>query len=181
MTLFRAGLLEGRTVALSGSPASEIGGALSALGARVVPVGELDDDDDTSESWAREHAPLDVLIHDARGTFGTGGAAALRSAVDEAWAAIRAVAVGALIPAGRGRVMVLAPPAGAGLHAAPVRDALENLARTLSVEWARYGITTTAIAPGPETTEAQLAQLACFIASPAGDYLSGCRFSLGLA
>lgn len=180
MTLFRAGLLEGRTVALAGPAGSEIGRALTALGARVLPVGELGDDE-TSERWARENTPLDVLICDARGTFGRGGVTALRSAVDGAWAAVRAVAVGALIPAGSGRVVLLAPAAGAGRHAAPARDALENLARTLSVEWARYGITTTAIAPGPETTEDQLAQLACFIASPAGAYFSGCRFSLGLA
>ena len=60
------------------------------------------------------------------------------------------------------------------------RAALENLARTLSVEWARYGITATAITPGAATTDEQLAELVCFLVSPAGDYFSGCRFSLGV-
>ena len=62
---------------------------------------------------------------------------------------------------------------------AAVRAGLENLARTLSVEWARYGITAVAITPGTSTTDAELAELVCFLASPAGGYFSGCRFDLG--
>jgi NAD(P)-dependent dehydrogenase (short-subunit alcohol dehydrogenase family) len=59
-----------------------------------------------------------------------------------------------------------------------MRAALENLARTLSVEWARYGITAVALWPGADTTDAELAELACFLISPAGGYFSGCRFEL---
>jgi NAD(P)-dependent dehydrogenase (short-subunit alcohol dehydrogenase family) len=79
-----------------------------------------------------------------------------------------------------GKILLVAPAADAGDHAEAVRAGLENLARTLSVEWARYRITVTAIAPGAQTSAEEVAQLVCFIASRAGDYFSGCRFSLGL-
>jgi len=59
------------------------------------------------------------------------------------------------------------------------RSALENLARTLSVEWARHAITVTAIAPGAATSDEEVAGLVAFLLSPAGDYYSGCRFELG--
>jgi hypothetical protein len=76
---------------------------------------------------------------------------------------------------------VIAPRPDAGAFAAAARAALENLARTLSVEWARYGITATAIAPGASSTDDQIAELVCFLISPAGDYFSGCVFSLGVS
>jgi NAD(P)-dependent dehydrogenase (short-subunit alcohol dehydrogenase family) len=47
-----------------------------------------------------------------------------------------------------GRLLFLAPAPDAGPHAPAARAALENLARTLSVEWARFGITAVAITPG---------------------------------
>jgi NAD(P)-dependent dehydrogenase (short-subunit alcohol dehydrogenase family) len=75
--------------------------------------------------------------------------------------------------------VLISPAADAGPHAEAARAGLENLARTLSVEWARYGITVTAMAPGASTTEAELTDLVCFVLSRAGDYFSGCRFDLG--
>jgi citronellol/citronellal dehydrogenase len=83
-------------------------------------------------------------------------------------------------PAG-GKIVLLAPPPDAGPHAEAARDALENLARTLSIEWARHGIRITAITPGTATTAGEVASLVAYLASPAGDYFSGCRFSLGEA
>jgi hypothetical protein len=47
------------------------------------------------------------------------------------------------------------------------------------VEWARFGITATSIAPGPSTRDAEIATLVAFLVSPAGGYFSGCRFELG--
>jgi hypothetical protein len=37
------------------------------------------------------------------------------------------------------------------------------------------------IAPGDATSDEELAELVCFLVSPAGDYLSGCRLELGAA
>src|SRR4051794_6451555 len=98
------------------------------------------------------------------------------SDLDGAFIATRAVA-NAWIGAERGgKVVLVAPRADA-----PTSAALENLARTLSIEWARYGITPTAILPGTATTPEEVGELVAFLASPAGDYYSGCAFTLGRA
>ena len=90
--------------------------------------------------------------------------------VDSAFDATRDVAAG-WIEAGRGGKVVLVAPR----EDAPQRAAHENLARTLSVEWARFAITPTAILPGRDE---DVAELVAFLASPAGDYYSGCAFTL---
>jgi hypothetical protein len=122
--------------------------------------------------------PLEVLIVDAAARFEAGG---LREALDGAWVAVRAAGTARMIAAGSGKVVLLAPRPGAGAHAGAARDGLENLARTLSIEWARHGIAIAAIHPGPDTAAADVGALTAFLASPAGDYYSGCRFSLGCA
>jgi NAD(P)-dependent dehydrogenase (short-subunit alcohol dehydrogenase family) len=165
MTALRPELLAGRTVSLVGD-APGVKSRLAELGARV-------------ESEASEAA--DAIVYDAALAFGEGGREGLRDASADGWTAIRAVATGALIGHERGgKVVIIAPRPDAPFALAAVA-ALESLARTLSVEWARYGITATVITPGTDTTEDQIAELACFLVSPAGDYFSGCRFSLGLA
>ncbi len=140
-------------------------GALSALGAEVIRL----------ESGLGEEA-VSALVCDTRARFAHQG---LQAALASAWAEVRAVAVGALIPSGGGKVVLIAPPPDSGELASAMRAALENLARTLSVEWARYGIRVTALAPGPSTTERELEDLVSFVLSRAGDYFSGCRFDLG--
>jgi NAD(P)-dependent dehydrogenase (short-subunit alcohol dehydrogenase family) len=76
-------------------------------------------------------------------------------------------------------VVLIAPRPDAGPFAAAARAALENLARTLSVEWARHGVGTVAITPGDGATDDELGELVCFLVSPAGEYFSGCVFELG--
>ena len=98
--------------------------------------------------------------------------------LDGAWLAIRPVATAAMIEHGGGLIVLLAPrPGGAAAEAA--RAGLENLARTLSVEWARFGVRPVAILPGDATSPAEVAELVAFLASPAGAYYSGCAFTLG--
>ncbi len=174
--LLRGDLLAGRVVALAGGVRPGVGRALGSLGASVVVCAGAD----MSEEWAREHAPLDVLVYDAGPAFGAGAEAGLRVALEQAWEAIQAVAVGALIPTERGgKILLLGPRPDAGAHADAARAALENLARTLSVEWARYAIKVTMVAPGVATSDEQLETLVAFLASVAGDYFTGCRFELG--
>lgn len=124
---------------------------------------------------------VDTLVVDAGHAFGDGGLRGLRAALDETWTTVLAVAteqwLGEGAPAG-GRIVLLAPRPSAGEHAAAAAAALENLARTLAVEWARFGVRATAVAPGPRTTEDELAGLVAFLASAGGDYFSGCRFTL---
>ena len=128
-------------IAGGGAAARDARARLLALGARVdeLPADALADEDGAA-GWARDRAPLHALVFDAGAGFGAGGADALRDTMEQAWRAVRAVATGALIDAGDpGRLLLIAPRPGAGPHAPAARAALENLARTLSVEWARYG------------------------------------------
>lgn len=147
--------------------------------------------------WQPDVTPsgLDLLVVDGAGLFARGreggegagepaGAAraALGSTLDVAWEATHAVVNGALLPAGRGgRIVYLAPAPDAGIHADGARAGLENLSRTLSIEWARHGITLVTIAPGSESSNGEVAALLAYLASPAGAYFSGCLFVLSKA
>ena len=182
MSVLRDGLLSGRAVALAGAVPAAVAGALERLGARteIVPSGEIGSDEERVGEWASAREPLDAIVYDARGAFAGGGEPALSEALELAWTAVREVANGALIPAERpGKVVLLGPRPDAGPLARAARAGLENLARTLSVEWARHQVTTVMVAPGSETTDEELAELVSFLVSPAGEYLTGCRLELG--
>jgi NAD(P)-dependent dehydrogenase (short-subunit alcohol dehydrogenase family) len=142
-----------------------------------------------------EAAGLDLLVVDCAGLFahalaggpgGTRDAAGddgARDALDEClqdtWNVTRAVVELAFLPGGRGgRIVYLAPAAEAARHADAARAGLENLARTLSIEWARHGITSVTIAPGRTTTAGEIAALTAYLASQAGAYFSGCLLDL---
>ena len=176
--MLRHGLLDGRAVALAGGVALTVAEALTGLGAQVEQLGPALDED-SARAWAAGVAPLDALVYDAGPTFLDGGQARLADALERAWVATRGVATGAMIPEGAGSVLLIAPSPGGGSFAMAARAALENLARTLSVEWARYGVRSVTIAPGARTSDAELAELVCFLISPAGEYFSGCVFELG--
>jgi NAD(P)-dependent dehydrogenase (short-subunit alcohol dehydrogenase family) len=172
--LLRPGLLDGLVVELGGD-GDAFGAPLAALGARTAALPATLDE----EAMANAVDPAtQVLVHDLRPASADG----LRPTLDLAWVTVRAVANAAFLPAARGgKVMLVAPgadPAGDSAVAG-IRAATENLARTLSIEWARHGVTTVAITPGADTSEDELAALTAYLASPAGDYFSGCRLALG--
>jgi NAD(P)-dependent dehydrogenase (short-subunit alcohol dehydrogenase family) len=175
-TLLRPGLLEGVGVVLAGGdPPSRFGEAVrarvAALGARLGHVVV-----DPAGDEAAPQPDADVLVWDGASLAGP------RDVLDGAWLALRPTARAAWIDAEArgGKLLLLAPPpCDAGAEAA--RSGLENLARTLSIEWARYGIRTAALLPGAATEPADVAELAAFLASRAGDYYSGCHFRMGEA
>ena len=109
-----------------------------------------------------------------------GARAALMVSLEATWNITRGLVKIALAPrrAG-GRILYLAPARGSHEHADAARAGLENLARTLSIEWARYGITAVSIMPGRATSAGEVASLVAYLASPAGAYFSGCRLDLG--
>jgi NAD(P)-dependent dehydrogenase (short-subunit alcohol dehydrogenase family) len=182
MSLLRGNLLGGTRVAVGGSVAQEVSDQLVALGAELelLDAEALADDEERVGEWARARAPLHAVIYFAARRFGEGGEEALSATLEDAWAAVREVAVGALIEAERpGKVVLVGPPPDAGPLAGAVGSALENLVRTLSVEWARYQLTAVMVAPGRAVSDAELATLVCFILSEGGGYLSGCRLELG--
>lgn len=155
--VLRPGVLDGVRVLVAG--AGPLGAAVAAraaaLGARV---GDQDEPD--------------VLVWDGAAAFATAaGVDAVRAALDGAWAAIQPRATRPML------LLLLAPPPG-DAHAEAARAGLENLARTLSIEWARLEIRPVAIHPGAATAAGEVAELAAFLASPAGAYYSGCRFDL---
>ena len=165
-------------MALAGGVAPATSRALRRLGAGVH---DLDPalDEDGARDWATGIAPVHGLVFDAAPTFGDGGQTHLAAALEAAWVATRGVATGALIPAGAGKIVLIAPRPAGGSFASAGRAALENLARTLSVEWARYGVTAVAVAPGARTTDEELSELVCYLVSEAGEYFTGCLFELG--
>ena len=157
------------------------------------------------------HGRIDVLVNNAGGQYMTpaeditpkGFRTVIRLNVEGTWLMTHAVATKAMIPAERGRIVnvTLSPHHGLpGMaHSSAARAAVENLTRVLSIEWARFGITLTALAAGhfaTETlrtkypkavvegvagtvplgrlgTEEEFAWMVAFLASPAGDYHSG--------
>jgi NAD(P)-dependent dehydrogenase (short-subunit alcohol dehydrogenase family) len=114
------------------------------------------------------------LVSDSPDVLVFEGAGEVPAVLDDAWDAIR----GALRD--DQLIVLIAPPPG-GAHAEAARAGLENMARTLSIEWARRAIRPVAITPGRTTSPAEIAELVAFLASPAGGYYSGCRFDLGAA
>lgn len=180
--MFRPGLLADRRIAFAGAGAAETpaAAAISELGAAVEIVPQsLVDDEDALQVWVTDFLPLHALVFDARPEFEAGGLEPLTAALERAWVVARAVATGALIPASAGRLIFIAPPPAAGPYAEAARAGLENLARTLSIEWARFTVTAVSLHPGASTTEAELTGLVSFLLSEAGAYLTGCRLDLG--
>ncbi len=176
--LLRPGLLDGVTICVAGTGgyAGTVAAAATRLGAAVtrLPVDPLGDEPTLAEAPA-----VDQLVWDGAGAFGEGGdAAAVRAALDGGWLAVRAIATRDFIPGGRGGRVVLLAPLPGDAHAAAARAGLENMARTLSIEWSRYGIRIVAIVPGAATTPETVAELCAFLASPAGDYHSGSAIEL---
>jgi hypothetical protein len=145
--VLRPRLLHGVKVTVSGSAPPELQQRLSELGAA---------------------SGTDVLVHAATPPTDADGT---RAALDDAWDAIRATK----LPPSPGLIVLLSPPAG-DAHAEAARTGMENLARTLSIEWARHDIRTVTIHQGddPHAT----AELVAFLASKAGAYYAGCAFTL---
>jgi NAD(P)-dependent dehydrogenase (short-subunit alcohol dehydrogenase family) len=206
--LLRAGLLDGVSLFLAGAETpegmegpfaaataaacAELGARLSsfAAGVEAPPDGAGADVDAAVQGALAQGGSVQLLVIDAAGIFGAAVAggptdegragAALRSCLDVAWNVTRAVVNDAFLARGEGgRIVYLAPRDDAGMHAGAARAGLENLARTLSVEWARHSITVVTIAPGEATTPGEVAAVTAYLASPAGAYFSGCLLDLG--
>lgn len=155
---------------------------------------------------------IDLLVNNAGGQFlapaesisPKGFRTVMRLNVEGTWNVTHAVATKAMIPSQRGGKVfsvTLSPHNGMpGMaHSGAARAAVENLMRTLSVEWARFGIRLLALAAGqfdtqtlrtkyPKAivdrvaqtiplgrlgTEQEFASLIAYLASPAGDFFSG--------
>jgi citronellol/citronellal dehydrogenase len=103
---------------------------------------------------------VDVLVNNAGGQFPSpaellsprGWEAVIRNNLNGTFFMTREVAVRAMIPQQRGRVVMVTAMVARGFpgmaHTGAARAGVENLTRSLAVEWAQHGIKVNAVAPG---------------------------------
>jgi citronellol/citronellal dehydrogenase len=180
--------------------------------AQVCDIREERQVDPMVDGVLERHGQIDLLVNNAGGQFlapaesitPKGFRTVIRLNVEGTWLVTHAVATKAMIPSGCGGKVfsvTLSPHNGMpGMaHSGAARAAVENLMRTLSVEWARFGIRLLALAAGQFETqtlltkypqaiveriahtipmgrmgsEQEFAWLVAYLASPAGDFFSG--------
>ena len=162
------------------------------------------------------HGRIDVLVNNAGGQFLSPAEAITPKGfrtvtelnVQGTWHMTHAAATKAFIPQEGGKVVsvTISPHNGMPgmVHSGAARAAVENMMRTLSIEWSRFQIKLCAVAAGQFDTEVirtkyprevaenvprtiplqrlgraeEMAWLIAFLASPAGDFFSGCVITL---
>ena len=191
----------------------ELGGEASA---EAMDIRDEDAVDEMFDHVLERHGRVDVLVNNAGGQFLSpaeaispkGFRTVIELNVQGTWQMTHAAATKAFIPQKQGKVVSITVSPHQGfpgmVHTGAARAAVENMMRTLSVEWARFGVRTVAVAVGQfdtETlrtkypkavvenvagtvplgrlgTEEEMAWLIAYLASPAGDFYSGCVITI---
>jgi citronellol/citronellal dehydrogenase len=208
----------GATVAICGrrpEPLDQAVEEIAAAGGRAeaVPM-DIRDEEAVEQLFGgllERHGRVDVLVNNAGGQFLSPAEAispkGFRTVVElnvtGTWLMTHAAATRAFIPQRAGKVIsvTLSPHNGMPgmVHSGAARAAVENMMRTLAVEWSRFNIRLCAVAAGQfdtETlrtkypreivenvsrtvplgrlgTESEMSWLIAYLASPAGDFFSG--------
>jgi NAD(P)-dependent dehydrogenase (short-subunit alcohol dehydrogenase family) len=159
---------------------------------------------------------VDVLVNNAGGQFPSpaellstrGWEAVIRNNLNGTFFMTREVAVRAIIPQQRGRIVMVTASVARGFpgmaHTGAARAGVENLTRSLAVEWAQHGIKVNAVAPGNNIrssgtaqygddllelarkatplkrlgTPEEVARVIVFLASDQNDYVTGSIFGI---
>jgi citronellol/citronellal dehydrogenase len=201
-------------------PLEEMASEIAAAGGRaeVEPLDIRDADavDALVGGVLERHGRLDLLVNNAGGQFLSpaeaispkGFRTVIELNVQGTWQMTHAAATRAFIPQRGGKVVSITISPHNGMpgmaHSGAARAAVENLMRTLSIEWSRFNVRLVAIAAGqfdtevirtkypPEVSEnvartvplgrlgtpEEMAWLIAYLASPAGDFFSGCTITL---
>ncbi|MBN9621626.1 MAG: SDR family oxidoreductase [Actinobacteria bacterium] len=192
------------------------GGLPGAFEHQTLDIREEESVDAFFERLMERHGRLDALVNNAGGQFLSpaeaispkGFRAVIELNVTGTWLMSHAAATKCFIPGDGGKIIsvTLSPHNGMPgmVHSGAARAAVENMMRTLAIEWSRFGITTCAIAAGQFATETMLtkyprevveniahsipigrtgrpeevAWLLAYLASPAGDYYSGTTITI---
>ena len=195
---------------------AEVKAAGGEAEAEPLDIREAEAVDGFFDGVIERHGRLDVLVNNAGGQFLSpaeaitpkGFRTVIELNVQGTWQMTHAAATKAFIPQQSGKVISLTVSPHMGfpgmVHTGAARAAVENMMRTLSVEWARFGIRLVAVAVGQfdtETlrtkypkavvdnvantvplgrlgTEEEMAWLISYLVSPAGDFFSGCVLTI---
>lgn len=160
------GLL-GAKVAICGRRPDPLNAAVTELGSKGVeafgaPCDIREPEAITTyvKSVLERFGRIDVLVNNAGGQFPTtaealspkGFAAVVRNNLIGTWSMTHAVANHAMIPQKRGRIVNVIAQIIRGfpgmVHTGAARAGVDNMTKTLAVEWAVHGIRVNAVAPG---------------------------------
>ena len=201
-------------------PLAETAEAIEGAGGRFEHEAlDIRDDeavDGFMDGVVERHGRLDLLVNNAGGQFMSpaeaitpkGFRTVIELNVQGTWQMTHAAATKAFIPQKQGKVVsvTLSPHHGMPgmVHSGAARAAVENMMRTLAIEWSRFNVKLVAVAPGqfdtetlrtkyPQAvvdnvhrtvplgrlgTEEEMAWLIAYLASPAGDFYSGCVITI---
>ncbi|EYF04914.1 SDR family oxidoreductase [Chondromyces apiculatus] len=170
----------GARVAICGRKMDKVEAGLAALAADGIPAermlgGSCDirEPDQVSAFVGQvleRFGRVDVLVNNAGGQFPTpaegmspkGWEAVIRNNLNGTFFMTREVATRAMIPAKRGRIVNVTAMVVRGFpgmsHTGAARAGVENLTRSLAVEWATHGIRVNAVAPGNNIRSSGTAQ-----------------------
>ena len=160
------GLL-GAKVAICGRRPEPLRKAVSNLGSQGIEafgapcdIREPEMIDTFVDAVVERFGRIDVLVNNAGGQFPTtaealsakGFQAVVRNNLVGTWAMTHAVANKAMIPQKRGRIVNIIASVVRGfpgmVHTGAARAGVDNMTKTLAVEWAMHGIRSNAVAPG---------------------------------